>query len=143
MAQQIVWLDKDHDFLTPLMRPLQLDGYRILPLRTVADALIHHAALQSCDLLVLDLLLPTGGAQLGGQDHYAGRALLRHLRVAYGFDRPVIVCTVVTKSDVLASLAGPGVDRVLNKLEVTAARLKQEADAVWEERRKAAVRGRR
>ncbi|MCW5850425.1 MAG: hypothetical protein KIT87_10115 [Anaerolineae bacterium] len=134
MTQHIVWLDKDHDFLAPLMRPLQFDGYRILPLRTVADALIHLSDLQTCNLVILDLLLPTGGAQLGGQDPYMGRALLRHLRTVYRFERPVIVCSVVTQPAVLVSLKELRVDRVLNKLEMTAGRLKQEADAVWDER---------
>ena len=114
------------------MRLLQRDGHRIHRMRTVAEALASLAVLRSCDLLILDVLLPTGGAaDLDAHDHYTGRTLLRVLKERHGFDRPVIACTVVTNRDVLAELESLGVTSILNKTETTAARLKQEADKVF------------
>ena len=131
MNHNIVWIDDDYDIIAPLIRPLQRAGNSILRLRTVAETLAQVEAVRGCDLVILDILLPTGGATIDQADHYTGRTLLRLLKTEYDFQRPVIVCSVVSQADVLADLEALGVRAILNKTETTASRLKQVAEEIF------------
>lgn len=132
--RQVVWLDDDYDTIASLVRLLERDGHRILRLRTVHEALDHVNNILTCDLLILDVLLPPGKAAMASEDHYRGRTLLRTLREQWGFDRPVIVCSIVGKKELDAELEALGVESILRKTETTASRLKREADRIWDER---------
>ena len=134
MMRHIVWLDDDYDTLGSLVRLLQRDGHRVLRLRTVGEALDHVTDILSCDLLILDVLLPPGKAVMENDDHYRGRTLLRTFREEWGFNRPVIVCSIVAKKELDAELEALGVASILRKTETTASRLKREADRIWRER---------
>lgn len=134
--RQVVWLDDDYDTIGSLVKLLQRDGHRVLRLRTVSEALDHVNDILDCDLLILDVLLPPGQAAMANEDHYRGRTLLRTLREEWGFDRPVIVCSIVAKTELDAELEALGVASILRKTETTASRLKREADRIWDEHSK-------
>lgn len=136
MKRQLVWIDDDFDIINALVRRIEQEGHQVQRMRTAAEAWRALDRVLACDLLILDILLPVGsGAGPSVKtDQFTGRTLLAQLRAEHGFDRPVIVCTVVRLDEIADELKALGVDAILNKTETTAARLKQVADEIWARR---------
>jgi CheY-like chemotaxis protein len=109
MPKTIVWIEDDTDIIEPVVYPLKQAGYIIMPLHTVKEALDSIEQIRNADLLLLDMLLPTGnldrlpsGRKL---NYYTGKQLLEELRTTYHMtDLPVIVLSVVHREEVLEQL---------------------------------------
>lgn len=131
MTKQIVWIDDDYDLIGNLMVRVREAGYHVIKLRTYAEAIAQADTLRTSDLLVLDIILPPGegGDESREPDFYTGLTLLKTLQDAHQFDRPVLVCSVVTQRDVIEELEQRGA-RVLYKPELSATQLKQEIEAM-------------
>lgn len=130
MSKTLFWLDDDYSLIGALTFRLREAGYNIVTLRTFAEALEALDELLACELLILDILLPSGGApQVAEDDFYSGLTLLKLLQEEYGFDRPVVVCSVVTQTEVLSELEQRS-QKVLYKPDTTATELKNVVEEV-------------
>lgn len=130
MSKEIVWLDDDFDLISSLMIRLRQADYKITSRRTVTEALQILDTLQTCTVLVLDIILPLGQSapvDFSDDEVYTGLKLLQYLQDTRGFDRPVIVCSVVTDNKILNALE-KRVKKILYKPEMTATKLKQEVE---------------
>lgn len=101
---RIAWIDDDIEIIDPVIKPLIQDGHGITRIRTIRDALDSVETLQTCDLILMDMILPPGESD---QDfgYYSGVPLLRMLREEYGVTTPVIVFSVVDPKRVEEELA--------------------------------------
>jgi DNA-binding response OmpR family regulator len=91
---RIVWIDDDIDIIEPVSHGLVDDGHEITQIRTFQEALDSVETLKTCDLVLLDMILPSGDWD-GDFGYYPGVPLLRKLREEYEVTAPVIVFSVV------------------------------------------------
>ena len=102
MTATIAWLEDDTDVIDELVRPLEAKGHTLIRLRTVKEAEDAIETLRTCDLILLDAILPLGGsASRFGM--YAGFELLSELRER-GITTPVMVLTVVVQRELLTQM---------------------------------------
>jgi DNA-binding response OmpR family regulator len=130
-----VWIDDDNDLLQSVVEPLRWEGHRVECLRTVQEAHVQLALIREADLLLLDMILPTGleDEKPPSQSHYTGVLLLKELR-HIGVHTPAIVLTVVSPSDQDIPSKDLGVVRIMRK-PVLPSELKDAVNRVLETRR--------
>ena len=114
MSIEIVWIEDDVDIIEPVVRPLERAGYRLHRVRSASEALECIDLLRSCDLILLDLILPSGEtAWLSGR--YPGIMLLEKLRSEFAVDTRVVVFSVVSNLEVNEALRRLDVKEIINK----------------------------
>ncbi len=126
MSKTIVWIEDDTDIIDPVVRPLERAGYNVQRINTVEQALGSLDEIRNSDLILLDMILPTGGVE-GPFGHYPGLDLLRLLREEHGITTPVVAFSVVTNPDVHTELLRLGVNVVVRK-PVLPSKLKEAVD---------------
>ena len=91
---KIAWIDDDIEIIEPVIKPLVQDDHKITRIRTIQEALEEIEFLRTCDLILLDMILPLGDCD---EDfgYYSGALLLRKLREEYEVMTPVIIFSVV------------------------------------------------
>ena len=110
----IAWIDEDVDRIGMLVQPLEDAGFRVLKYRTVHEALASLEQIQEADLVLLDLILPTG-REGERQIRYAGKTVLRQLRELHKTKPPVVVLSVVANEAILEKIDRLGVSVILRK----------------------------
>ena len=113
MATKIIWIEDDANIIWPVVQPLEDRGYEIIALQSMREALDNIDDLRTCDLILLDVILPAGDKQWESE-HYMGVHLLEELRER-SVTTPVIVLTVVGNSGTRKVLRELGVNDILNK----------------------------
>jgi CheY-like chemotaxis protein len=111
---RIAWIDDDLEIIDPVIQPLVGSGDEIALMRTAREALDSVETLRNCDLIILDLILPTGDlTEAFGE--YSGIELLRRLRKGYGVAAGVIVLSAVDPETVEEQLDTLNVAAYLRK----------------------------
>jgi CheY-like chemotaxis protein len=133
MSRSIVWVDDDNDLLESVVEPLEWAGYSVKRLRTLQEARDAMPDIRQADLLLLDMILPTGQDDQGLPSHFTGLAFLGELR-QHDIRTPVVVLTVVSRvedTDQYKDLQArnPGVVKVVHK-PVLPQELKRVVDSV-------------
>lgn len=95
MKPLIGWIEDDIDALAPVMEPLIERGFTFKKFRTYQEALDNVETLRSCDLIILDLILPPGKSAKPYDDDYLGIRLLHSLRVEFQLQAPILIFSVV------------------------------------------------
>ncbi len=101
----IAWIEDDSDEIAAVVKPLRRAGFEFKCFYHYAEAIARIDEIVKCDLILLDLILPTGPTgddsdpALEAED-YLGKLLLRRFRREFGIDAPVIVLSVVAKGNV-------------------------------------------
>jgi DNA-binding response OmpR family regulator len=114
VPKRIAWIEDDIDIIGPVARPLRRAGYEFLELRTVQEVLESLDDVRHCDLILLDMILPTAEAP-GMRGRYPGLELLRMFRDELSVDVPTVVLTVVAGEHTLAELRRLGVSDIIHK----------------------------
>jgi DNA-binding response OmpR family regulator len=125
---RIVWLDDDFVIIEPVIEPLIEAGHEIARMRTIGEALEAIELLQTCDLIILDMILPIGDLQ-ETFGVYSGVSLLQKLREEHEVASPVIVFSVVDPAKVKSHLEPLGVKMYVRKPALPS-ELKDAVDAV-------------
>jgi len=112
MHKTIVWLEDDINIIEPVIKPL-LQTYRVERITTVKEAMERIDLLRDADLILLDVLLPTGTAE-ESSERYTGVKLLEDLR-AQGIKTPVLVFSVVGMKEVDSRLQQLGIEGYVRK----------------------------
>lgn len=117
MTKFIAWIEDDIDIIDLVVRPLEIDGYQIHRYYTVQDALSNIHQIRRCDLILVDLILPSGNLNPFGKfdSHYPGLTLLHELRTTHFITQPAIVLSVVANASVNNETKNLGVANYLNK----------------------------
>lgn len=112
--KKIAWIEDDIGIIQDVIQPLINDGYKFTYLRSVQEALNGMELLKSADLILLDLIFPTGDETIEFSQ-YPGISLLRKLRNEFKIQTPVIAFTVVTNGEAHKQLTDLGVVEIINK----------------------------
>lgn len=131
MAKTIVWIEDDVDIIDPVIRPLERAGHRILRLRLVQEALENIELIRNSDLILLDIILPSGDVSKE-YGRYSGLELLQELKDEHGIETPVVVLSVVTNAEVYRRLRELGVKDIIRK-PILPSKLKERVERVLEE----------
>lgn len=94
----ILWLEDDEYFMRKIMRPLEDQGYEIKMYTTAADFLKDLDLVSKSNLVVIDLLVPTGPGL--PSERYAGLGALKAIS-NLPTTVPLLVLSVVAESDTL------------------------------------------
>lgn len=114
MTKKIAWIEDDANIIHSVVKPLEKDhGIEIIILDSMKNALDQIDTIKSCDLILLDIILPSAMEDMSNQFH-VGVDLLRKLR-DMGVQIPVIAFTVISNSVTIGQLKDLGVITILNK----------------------------
>jgi len=128
---RIIWVEDDTKRVPgiyDLVWPLQTAGYQIEVMESKKQVLSRLDHLRSCDLILLDIILPVGDKREEGIERYTGLSVLRAIR-EYGIDKPVLVLSVVSNPKVLDELHKLKVAGVVRK-PVRPSVLKERVEAI-------------
>jgi CheY-like chemotaxis protein len=114
MTKKIAWIEDDANIIRSVVKPLEYTHkIEIEIFDSMKHALDEIDAIKECDLILLDVILPSGMKEMEGQFHI-GVHLLRKLR-ELGVQIPVIAFTVIGNSETAKQLRELGVVKILNK----------------------------
>jgi CheY-like chemotaxis protein len=128
LPKSIVWVEDDSPVIAPVVRPLERQGYQIERFLTIKQVLDNLDRLRECDLILLDIFVPTGALE-ENYGRYTGLKLLQQLRQAHGIKKPVIVLSVLTDQKILKELRKQNVAAILRK-PVLPSQLKETVERV-------------
>lgn len=130
-----VWIDDQHWKLKPVMESLTELGFSYFSVENFRDALTQVEEIKKTRLIILDMIIPTGGADVEDKDDtYLGIELLQRLR-SEGVDQPVIIFTIVReKSAIELARNETGVLNVFMKAERNSDELIKLAKQVLEQK---------
>jgi DNA-binding response OmpR family regulator len=114
MTKKIVWIEDDLGIIGEVVRPLRNAGHQIFTFTDVPSALNEMDTLRSADVLLVDLIHPTG-VDNHNFGSYPGLDFLEQIRKVHHMTTPVIVLTVVTSKDAKDRLAKLKGVEVINK----------------------------
>ncbi|MGC8786992.1 MAG: response regulator [Anaerolineae bacterium] len=110
----IAWVEDDSPVIAPVVRPLERQGYQIQRFLTIREVLDNLDRLRECDLILLDIFVPSGAVD-ENYGRYTGLKLLQKLRNLYGIKKPVVVLSVLTDPKILKELKRQNVAATLRK----------------------------
>ena len=107
-----------------LVRPLEKDGHEITVAKDEKEALelIEGSVF---DLILLDIIIPTGEEGDVGDVEYVGIELLKKLSIDMKIETPILVLSVVRDPDKIEEINGLGVEEVLPKGAYLPSKLKE------------------
>ena len=114
MQRSIAWIEDDTHIIAPVVRPLEKMGCIFSQFHTAQAALDGAEHICRHNLLLLDIIIPTGNAELR-LGRFPGIGVLRRLRENWGLQIPVVVLTVVGRETVVEALDDLRVDEILTK----------------------------
>lgn len=124
-AKRILWIEDDADLLMGLIRPLKKDGHEIIVAKDEKEAL-ETIRKTDFDLIILDIIIPTGVKGDKGGVHFIGVRLLEKLLVDLNIKTPIIVLSVVRDPDMIEEMYAMGAKKVLPKAAYLPSKLKEE-----------------
>ncbi|MHC1624207.1 MAG: response regulator [Candidatus Methanospirareceae archaeon] len=113
-TKTILWIEDDADLLMGLVRPLEKDGHEIIVVKNEQEALgtIEES---DFDLILFDIIIPTGVKGDEGNVHFVGMRLLKTLLISMKIKTPIIVLSVVRDQEMINTMYTMGVRKVLQK----------------------------
>ena len=123
-TKKILWIEDDADLLMGLVRPLKKDGHEIIVAKDEQEALetIEKSAF---DLILLDLIIPTGVKGDAGDVPFVGLRLLKKLSIDMKIKTPIIVLSVVRDPMIIQDVNDFGAKEVLPKGAYLPSKLKE------------------
>lgn len=126
----ILWLEDDADKLMGLVRPLEKDGHKIIVTYNEVEAL-EKIEKYNFDLILLDIIIPTGVKDDKGDIPFVGMELLKIIKEKQ-INTPILVLTVVRHKDMIDEMYNLGATKVLEKGACLPTKLKEEIYEILE-----------
>lgn len=122
---RILWIEDDTNILMGLVRPLEKDGHKIIIAEDEKEALelINQS---DFDLILFDILIPTGIKGDKGDYILVGMRLLNTLLIKMKIKTPIIVLSIVHDKSKIDEMYDMGVKKVLAKRTYLPSHLKKE-----------------
>lgn len=124
-TNKILWIEDDADLLWGLVKPLEKDGYKIISAKDEKEGLEKISEIDF-DLIILDIIIPTGIKGDEGGVSFVGMRLLEKLLIEMKIKIPIIVLSVVRDSNMIEIMYQMGVKKVLPKGAYLPSKLKNE-----------------
>ncbi|MCK5108268.1 MAG: response regulator [Methanosarcinales archaeon] len=113
-TKKILWIEDDADLLMGLVRPLEKDGHEIIVVKDKSEAL-ETIEKSDFDLILCDIIMPTGIMGDMGDVPFVGMRLLEKLLVEMKIKTPIIVLSVVRDPTMIDKMYEMGAKKVLRK----------------------------
>jgi len=123
-ARRILWIEDDADMLMGLVRPLEKDGHEIIVAMDEIEAL-EKIKENKFDLILFDIIIPTGVKEDPGDVPFVGMELLKKLK-DMNITTPIIVLSVMRNKKMINKMYEMGVKKVLPKGAYLPSKLKKE-----------------
>ena len=123
-ARRILWIEDDADMLMGLVRPLERDGHEIIVATDEIEAL-EKIKENKFDLILFDIIIPTGVKEDPGDVPFVGMELLKKLK-DMNITTPIIVLSVMRNKKMINKMYEMGVKKVLPKGAYLPSKLKKE-----------------
>ncbi len=124
-TKRILWIEDDADLLMGLVRPLEKDGYEIIVVKDEQEAL-RTIEESDFDLILFDIIIPTGIKGDEGNVHFVGMRLLETLLISMKIKTPIVVLSVVRDSEMINTMYEMGVKKILLKGTCLPSKLREE-----------------
>lgn len=121
---KILWVEDDAQKLKGLVKPLEKDGHKIIFAEDKKEAL-ELIENDDFNLIIVDLIIPTGEQGNTGNDHFVGVDLINDLKQK-NIVSPIIVLSVVRDYEIIKELERIGVKAILPKGSFLPSHLKNE-----------------
>jgi CheY-like chemotaxis protein len=139
---RILWIEDDYYHVKGLVRPLEQEGFTVVPSTSATDAYHKVQDWRSYAAIVVDLILPLRDQRTNelspeveqwGKEAYAGLGLLKYMHDELRVDVPVIVLSVVANEQ-SQNARRLGADEVLLKRGLLPSQVREVIHEVLEER---------
>jgi len=124
-TKKILWIEDEADLLMGLVRPLEKDGHEIIVVKDENEAL-ETIEKSDFDLILFDIIIPTGIQGDMGDVPFVGMRLLEKLLVGMKIKTPIIVLSVVRDSTMINKMYEMGTKKVLPKGAFLPSKLREE-----------------
>ena len=124
-TKKILWIEDDADLIMGLVRPLEKDGYEVTVAKDEKEAL-ETIGESVFDLILFDVIIPTGIKGDIGDIYFVGMGLLKKLLIDMKLKTPVIVLSVVRDLELINEMYKMGVKKVLPKGAYLPSELREE-----------------
>lgn len=124
-TKTILWVEDDADLLMGLVKPLEKDGHEIIVAKDEKEAL-EKIGRFDFDLILFDVIIPTGVKGDMGGINFVGMRLLKKLLKEIKVDAPIIVLSVVGNPAMISEMYEMGVKKVLPKAVYLPSKLREE-----------------
>ena len=131
MEKRILWIEDDARELGPLLWPLEDEGFQI-DIALNASQGADMAMKNKYDIILLDILLPTGKENLVKPVEFTGIKVIEYLRKK-GNKTPTIALTVVNDPDAERELFKYGIIKIITKGATLPSELMNEIKDIIEE----------
>lgn len=131
MTKRILWIEDEALKLEGLVKPLKDQGYLVDYAFSEAEAEKKIISESSYDLLIVDLILPSGIQGDPGKRKLIGVELIRKIKTDLKPQIPIIVVSVVNDTEVINGLK-KFVNIYLPKRALLPSKLKEEVNRILE-----------
>jgi DNA-binding response OmpR family regulator len=133
-TKTIAWIEDDTDFIDPVVKPLEDAGYDFIRIRSYREAREAKEQIRAADLILLDMILPSGNGNQGqgasvSSEMPLGGQLLQFLR-EQGINTPVVVLSVKRDQQLASALQALGTVPVILRKPVLPSILKERIEDV-------------
>lgn len=129
--KNILWVEDEYESLLGLIKPLLKSGYSVdcvVDENQAMDQIKKH----SYDLIIIDLILPSGIKYLNYSRKLIGIDIITKLKLELDMQTPILVVTVVNDPGIIQGLLDLGVKNVLFKGALLPSVLKEEVIRILE-----------
>jgi CheY-like chemotaxis protein len=112
---KIAWIDDDTPIIEPVMKPIIDDGHEIIRFKSAKEVIDSIETIRKCDLIIMDMIIPTGRENNTPYRLYSGVQILSKLRREYEVKVPVFIFSVVDKVKVMDQMSDLGVAEYIRK----------------------------
>ena len=123
--KKILWIEDDATELMGLVKPLEKDGHKIVVAEDEIKAL-EIIDKFNFDLILFDIIIPSGIKGNIGNEYFVGLRLLRKLIFEMNIKTPIIVLSVVRDQEMINEISNLGVKKILQKGAFLPSKLKEE-----------------
>lgn len=127
-SMKILWIEDDAKELKSLVWPLEKDGHEIIFAEDKEEALTIVKT-NIFNLIIVDLIIPTGEKNDKGDNHFVGVNLIRILKEILkekNITTPIIVLSVVRDHEIIEEIRNMGIKKFLPKGAFLPSLLKKE-----------------
>ena len=124
-TKKILWIEDEADLLMGLVRPLEKDGHEIIVVKDESEAL-ETIEKFDFDLILCDIIMPTGIKGDMGDVPFVGMRLLEKLLIELEIKTPIIVLSVLREAPMIDKMYEMGAKKVLPKGALLPSKLRDE-----------------
>ncbi len=131
MSKRILWVEDEALKLEGLVKPLTDEGYLIDIAFSRVEAENKMRSESKYDLVIVDLIIPSGIEGDRGGDKLIGVELIKKIKSELNPKIPIVVVSIVNDTAVINGLKNGFIEAYLPKGALRPSKLKEVVDQIW------------